>query len=61
MDLFSADEMRLAGAVLADLHERIAHLVEVGAGYLSLERASPSLSAGEAQRLRLAGAARARG
>ncbi len=54
-DVFSADEMKLAGTALADLHERLAHLVEAGAGYLALERASPSLSAGEAQRLKLAG------
>ncbi|HEY9075053.1 MAG TPA: excinuclease ABC subunit UvrA [Anaerolineaceae bacterium] len=50
----SAEENLLAGAILADLHARIARLVEVGAGYLTLERAAPSLSAGEAQRLRLA-------
>jgi excinuclease ABC subunit A len=53
--VFSTDEMKLAGTALADLHARLAHLVEAGAGYLSLERASPSLSAGEAQRLKLAG------
>ncbi len=51
---FSPDEMRLARPILDDLYERVGRLLEVGVGYLSLERSSPSLSAGEAQRLRLA-------
>jgi excinuclease ABC subunit A len=50
----SADEMLIAGPILAELSRGITRLVEVGAGYLTLERSSPSLSAGEAQRLRLA-------
>ncbi len=51
---FSADEMRIARSILDDLYERMHRLIEVGVGYLSLERSSPTLSAGEAQRLRLA-------
>ena len=51
---FSPDERRLAGPVLAELDERIQRLAEVGAGYLTAARSTPSLSAGEAQRLRLA-------
>jgi excinuclease ABC subunit A len=48
------EEMMVARPILDDLHERVRRVIEVGVGYLTLDRASPSLSAGEAQRLRMA-------
>ncbi|WP_374686852.1 ABC-ATPase UvrA, partial [Promineifilum sp.] len=48
------EEWLIAEPIVADLRERVRRLVEVGLGYLTLERATPSLSAGEARRLRLA-------
>ncbi len=50
----AAEEWTFAEPVVADLHERVRRLVDVGVEYLTLERSTPSLSAGEAQRLRLA-------
>lgn len=49
-----AEEWLIAEPIVADLREYIRRLVEVGLGYLTLDRATPSLSAGEARRLRLA-------
>lgn len=49
-----ADEWPFVEPVVADLEERVRRLVDVGVGYLTLEQPTPSLSAGESQRLRLA-------
>ncbi|WP_435284651.1 excinuclease ABC subunit UvrA [Streptomyces koelreuteriae] len=48
------DEWLLVEPVVADLEERVRRLIDVGVGYLTLAQATPSLSAGETQRLRLA-------
>ena len=47
-------EQRIAEEVLKEVHGRLKFLCDVGLEYLSLDRAAPSLSAGESQRIRLA-------
>jgi len=47
-------DAQIARDVLAEIRSRLAFLEEVGLGYLALDRAAPTLSGGEAQRIRLA-------
>jgi excinuclease ABC subunit A len=47
-------EEKIAGLVLREIKDRLSFLKAVGLGYLTLERASATLSGGEGQRIRLA-------
>ena len=50
----SKTDRRIAGEVLREVSSRLKFLVDVGLDYLSLGRPGPTLSGGEAQRIRLA-------
>jgi excinuclease ABC subunit A len=51
---FSGREAAIARDIVTEIRSRLSFLDEVGLGYLALDRAAPTLSGGEAQRIRLA-------
>ncbi|MDX1492126.1 MAG: excinuclease ABC subunit UvrA [Pseudohongiellaceae bacterium] len=51
---FNASQTLIARDILPELYSRLNFLNKVGLSYLSLDRSAPSLSGGEAQRIRLA-------
>ncbi|OMC37242.1 excinuclease ABC subunit A [Mycobacterium sp. GA-1841] len=50
----SAEKRAAAQRLVSDLQERLRPLIDLGLGYLSLARSTPTLSGGELQRVRLA-------
>ncbi|QUV80817.1 excinuclease ABC subunit UvrA [Chloracidobacterium sp. D] len=50
----SAREVQVAAGIVAEIQSRLTFLVEVGLGYLTLDRPTATLSGGEIQRVRLA-------
>ncbi len=50
----SAYEKEVSKSILTEVYSRLSFLINVGLGYLTLNRASRSLSGGESQRIRLA-------
>lgn len=53
-EILKGEVPELVTTVLGEVHSRLGFLVDVGAGYLSLNRRSDTLSGGESQRIRLA-------
>ncbi|MGH9467738.1 MAG: excinuclease ABC subunit UvrA [Terriglobales bacterium] len=47
-------QRKIAGRLISEVRERLGFLLEVGLGYLTLDRPAATLAGGEAQRIRLA-------
>jgi len=54
VDVLTSREADIARDLLPEIESRLAFLEEVGLSYLTLDRGAPTLSGGEAQRIRLA-------
>ena len=52
--LLSAKEMEIARRIFKEIKERLQFLLNVGLGYLTIDRGSATLAGGEGQRIRLA-------
>ena len=50
---FSQHEKQVAKRIMIEIHQRLQTLIEVGLGYLTLNRLANSLSGGESQRIQL--------
>jgi excinuclease ABC subunit A len=50
----ASNEKKVAGELIREVDDRLTFLVDVGLDYLTLGRSAPTLSGGEAQRIRLA-------
>ena len=51
---WTSEEKKIAGELIREIQTRVQFLVDVGLEYLTLARPAPTLSGGEAQRIRLA-------
>ena len=51
---FTVIEKKIAEPILKEINSRLSYLINVGLGYLTLDRKSSTLAGGEAQRIRLA-------